>query len=86
VFSFYDVSPAVIYVNTSIEWSSDKLYKRGRHDDTKEGVASRMNLFEVEIMPIIEMYKKENKIPIIEVNGEQAIEKVHEDIKNALGL
>ena len=85
-FGFYGVEPIVIYVNVSVLWASARLTKRGRNDDTPEGIASRMNLFGKEIMPIIEMYKKENKIPMIEINGEQAIDPVHEEIKKALGI
>lgn len=86
VFPFFDMKPIVIYVNTSREWASDRLRSRGRHDDTEEGIKSRQDLFESDILPILDMYKKRGTPRVIEINGEQHIENVHEDIKKALSL
>ena len=86
VFPFFDMKPVVIYVNVSREWASDRLRNRGRHDDTEEGITSRQNLFETDIMPILDMYKKRGAPQIFEINGERHIEDVHTDIKKALEL
>ena len=53
-----------------------------RIDDTSEGVKKRLSIFQHETMPIVEYYKKQGKM--FEINGEQAIEKVFEEILNKL--
>ena len=50
-----------------------------RHDDHPDGIKTRLDLFEKETMPIIEYYKKTGK-KVIDINGEQSIEKVFADI------
>ncbi len=86
VFPFFDVKPVVIYVNVSREWASDRLRARGRHDDNDTGINSRMNLFESDIIPVLELYKSREYPEILEINGEQHIDDVHADIRKALEL
>ncbi|MFA6050583.1 MAG: nucleoside monophosphate kinase [Candidatus Paceibacterota bacterium] len=86
VFPFLDLAPVVIYINVSREWASDRLRARGRHDDSDTGINSRMNLFESDIIPVLEFYKSREYPEILEINGEQHIDDVHEDLKKALGL
>jgi adenylate kinase family enzyme len=86
VFPFFDAEPIVIYMNVSREWASQRLRDRGRHDDTEEGIASRQDLFESDIMPILEMYKQRGTPKILEINGENHIDNVHLELKKALSL
>lgn len=82
---FYKVSrPTVIYMNVSREWATDKLLKRGRKDDTKDGIENRMNWFDKDVMPVIEEYKKDQTYNFIEVNGEQSIEQVQKEINTKI--
>lgn len=53
-----------------------------RADDTPEGIKSRLDLFEIETLPVIEHYKKANKL--ITINGEQPIENVYRELKIAI--
>lgn len=84
VFPFYEAEPVVLYVDVSREWATEKLFGRGRHDDTKEGIDSRMDLFDTAIVPIVDMYKKRNTIPVLHINGEQSIDDVHAEIVKGL--
>ena len=59
-----------------------RLSKRGRQDDTESSINSRLDLFEKEVVPVIEYYKKANRL--IRINGEQSIENVHKDIMKSL--
>ncbi len=86
VFPFFDATPIVIYINVSREWATSRLLDRGRHDDTEAGISSRQNLFESDIIPILELYKKRNHPKILDINGEQHIDDVHKEIKKALDL
>lgn len=49
-----------------------------REDDTESGVKKRLDIFKNETMPVIEYFKEKGLV--IEINGEQEIEKVFEDI------
>ncbi len=49
-----------------------------RQDDTPEAINQRLDLFDQEVMPVIEFYEKKGLI--IKINGEQSIEKVQEEI------
>jgi adenylate kinase len=53
-----------------------------RTDDTKEGVAKRLRVFREETLPVVEYYKEQDKL--IEINGDQSMEKVFEDILKKL--
>lgn len=49
-----------------------------RQDDNPEAINSRLDLFEKEVQPVIDYYKKDGRI--ISIDGNQDIEKVFNDI------
>ena len=53
-----------------------------RTDDTKEAVVRRFAFFKKNVVPVINYYKKQNRL--MAINGDQSIEKVYQDIKIAL--
>jgi adenylate kinase len=53
-----------------------------RADDTEEGIKKRLEVFRTETLPVIEEYKKEKVL--IEINGEQSVEKVFGEILEKL--
>jgi adenylate kinase len=53
-----------------------------RIDDTSEVIKKRLKVFREETLPVVEHYKKQGKL--VEINGEQSIEKVFEDILDQL--
>lgn len=53
-----------------------------RKDDNEKSIKNRLNAYENETLPVIEMYKKERNL--IDINGEQPIEAVTRDIMEAL--
>ncbi|PIZ58969.1 adenylate kinase [bacterium (Candidatus Torokbacteria) CG_4_10_14_0_2_um_filter_35_8] len=62
---------------------SDKCPKCGgelfqREDDTPERIKVRLDTYKEVILPLVDYYKKQDKL--VEINGEQPIEKVFEDI------
>lgn len=84
--NFYNLSrPVVIYINVSKEHSRERLILRGRADDIKpEVIEKRLSWFDTEVSPAIEYFKHHSGYVFIEVNGEQAIEKVFADITSRL--
>lgn len=76
--------PALVYLKVSKKWSEEKLLARERIDDTKKDIAARLAWFDTEVVPAIAFYRNNPDYRFVEVDGEQAIEKVHADILNAL--
>jgi len=73
--------PAVIYINVSRKWSEEKLLRRGRSDDVNiSRIDKRLDWFDKDVIPSIEYFKSNPFFRVIEVNGEQSVEKVHEEI------
>lgn len=49
-----------------------------RADDTPEAINSRLDLFEKEVVPVVDFYEQKGKL--IRINGEQSIEDVYKEI------
>ncbi|MCI5108739.1 MAG: nucleoside monophosphate kinase [Candidatus Pacebacteria bacterium] len=74
-----------IHPHISRDEAERRLTERGRSDDvTKDGIKSRLDWFESDVVPAIEYYKESNKHKYIEVDGEKTIEEVYKDILEAL--
>jgi adenylate kinase family enzyme len=77
--------PIVIHLNVSRRWSIDHLLARGRMDDkTEEDINRRLDWFDKDVIPAFEFFKNNPEYRLIEINGEQSIEKVHADLIAAL--
>ena len=53
-----------------------------RKDDSKAGIRSRMHEYKEHVAPVLTYFRMHEKL--ITINGEQSIEKVHQDIARAL--
>ena len=78
--------PHIILINVSREWSKEKLLNRGRADDNLKDIDSRLDWYEKNVMPTVQHFREDPYYIIDEINGEQSIEKVHQDILVATGL
>jgi len=74
----------VIYINATPEGCTERLLGRQRSDDTKDAIAKRMEWFDREVLPCIEFFKQDKDCVVLDINGEQTIEKVHADIMKAV--
>ncbi len=74
---------AVIHLTASEEAVMKRLLSRGRQDDTEEAVRERFREYEEAALPIIQHFRNAG-VPVHDINGEQPVEKVHADIKQAL--
>lgn len=75
--------PTVVYLNVSRKWAEERLLSRGRADDrTLAKINKRLDWFELDVWPAVEYFKSNSLYRFIEINGEQPIEKVHQDILN----
>lgn len=83
---FYErESPFIVYLDVSDDWARDKLMRRGRKDDMKEDIDQRFEWFHKDAEPLMEHYKQSDYYRYLLINGEQSIEKVHEEIVEQIG-
>lgn len=73
--------PKVIFINTSREWSLNRLRERGREDDDREeDMIRKLDWFDKYVVPAMSYFKDKEGYEFIEINGEQSIEEVHKEI------
>lgn len=84
--NFYKfVKPVVVFMNISDKWAIERLRARGRaDDDTDKEIMDRLAFYEKDVKPAIQYYRESPDYIFLDINGEQPIEKVHEDIMNEL--
>jgi len=69
-----------VFLETSEEWSTQRLLGRGRSDDSLKSIKERQAYFEKDVVPVIDYYEKESKYKLMRINGEQSVEAVHQEI------
>ncbi|OGZ59308.1 MAG: hypothetical protein A3F94_01205 [Candidatus Spechtbacteria bacterium RIFCSPLOWO2_12_FULL_38_22] len=67
-----------LYLEISFDEGMRRLLGRKRYDDNKKAIEGRMEFFEKRVTPVVEYYKKQGKLIVI--NGEQRPEKINQDI------
>jgi len=75
----------IIYIKIGDEEAIKRNLLRGRHDDTKEGMAKRIEEFKNNVVPSMNYFKGKEGYEIYTINGEQSRENVFKDIINKLG-
>ena len=74
-------NPVVIYLDVTESTSRVHLEKRGREDDKdKNAVDSRMNWFETDVLPTLDIYLHDPRYNVVHVNGNQTIEEVYREM------
>lgn len=87
MFDFYSrKNRFIVHINVSDEWTMNKLLARGRIDDIKESIDRRLKWFNINSPEIISFFDNEKDYTVLVIDGEQDIEKVHQDILKGLGL
>lgn len=74
---------AVVHLNAHNNVVLQRLLDRGRQDDIPKAIQERFKEYETDIKPVINIMHEHN-IPVLEINGEQSPEQVHQDVKMAL--
>lgn len=86
-FSFYNrPNPTVVHINISDEIGIERLLKRGRADDTEETIRRRLAWSREEWQKILARLEKNPGYTVLEINGDQSIEAVHQEILTKLKL
>ncbi|MDP3962726.1 MAG: nucleoside monophosphate kinase [bacterium] len=87
IFGFYKLEKAhVIYIDVKKDESVNRLMARKRMDDTRENIEERLSWFERDVIPAIGFYSDNKEYDFFIINGEQAVEAVHDDILKALKI
>lgn len=74
----------VVFLSVTPEEIMKRLLSRGRADDNITAIEGRIDYFEKSVLPVLDYYREQGRL--IEINGEQPMEKVHTDVVKALGL
>jgi adenylate kinase len=72
--------PVVVVLNISKELSKQRLLSRGRSDDKVDDIDSRLAWYESNVIPTIDFFRHNDYYKVIDINGDQPIEKVNADI------
>ncbi len=86
---FYGFSnhATVIYLDVTENFALARIAERNREDDsTLENAKRKMEWFEQDILPILDLYSHDPRYTFVHIKGEQDIEKVHKDILEKLDL
>jgi adenylate kinase len=75
----------IVSLELSEEESIKRLVKRGRNDDTEEAIKQRLGWHRAEVEPQLELMASRGRT-VHRINGEGAIEDIHQDILAALKL
>jgi len=73
---------AVIYINAPRPVLVERIFSRGRADDTREAAEERLRLYEEKTQPLLALFERRGIIH--RINGNQSIEAVTADIIAAL--
>lgn len=78
----------VVLLSVSEEWAHDRLMGRhGRKDDIlDEAVLRRLDWFKKDVLQTVGYLRKNPRYDILDINGEQSIEEVHQEILNKIKI
>lgn len=80
-------SPVVIYLDVAESGARTHIAGRGRADDKDEtDVTNRMNWFETDVLPTLDVYLHDPRYKVLHINGNQTINEVHQEILEKLAL
>lgn len=75
---------AAINIDVAIEEVTARMMARGREDDTAEGIARRLELYEQQTAPLLEWFSNHDKLVVIDGLGEE--DEVFGRVRAALDL
>lgn len=83
--SFYKRSPVtVINLDTPEEVVRKRMEGRARKDDTPESIEARLTWYREETLPVIDYYRSRPDTNVIDIDGMDTIDGVHDQIIKAL--
>jgi adenylate kinase family enzyme len=87
IFPFYGIEkPWIMYLEVDPEEIHKRLLKRGRKDDTLEGINRRLAWYETDVAPTVNFYRTSPEHRFLEMNGVGTVEAIHAEILKKVGL
>lgn len=87
IFNFFEIKDInLIYIKINRDEAVTRNKIRGREDDTEEVFMQRYEEHVNKEIPALNYFKEKEMCTLHEINGEQPIDKVHEDIIKALNI
>ncbi len=75
---------AALNIDVPLEEVTARMMARGRDDDTEEGIATRLRLYEEQTAPLLEWFAERNKLVVVDGLGDE--DDIFDRVKDALGL
>ncbi|MEK7147636.1 MAG: nucleoside monophosphate kinase [Patescibacteria group bacterium] len=72
--------PIVILIDVSKEWAKERLLARHRNDDDPMEIERRLAWYEKDVVATLKFFENNPDYRFVRINGEQTIEKVHQEI------
>lgn len=79
-------NPIFLNIEVSKEEVKKRMLLRGRGDDSDSAIDSRLAEYDRTVVPMLEAVKGNPFFKLMNINGEQSVEGVHNDIIAALGI
>jgi len=73
---------AVVYIDAPRPILVERIFRRGRADDTREAAEERLRLYEEKTQPLLALFEERGLIH--RINGDQTVEAVTDEILGAL--
>jgi adenylate kinase len=83
--TFYNRSPlTIVHLNTPEEVVCTRMKERARPDDTIESINARLTWYREETTSVLDYYTHRPDTRMIDIDGTQSIDGVHESIRKAI--
>lgn len=70
----------IVFIDVSRTWSKTRLLSRGRKDDNDRDIEARLDWYDINVLPTVEIFKKDPRYIFVRVHGEKTIDEVHKSI------
>ncbi len=87
-FQFYKrARPIVVVINVSEAWATKRLLERQRADDIPADIKNRLSWYDTQVVPAIKHFRDHSEYyKVVDLNGEQSIEAIHQALLQNAGL
>lgn len=78
--------PVVVIINVSEAWATKRLLERQRADDIPKDIKNRLGWYEEQVVPAINHFRHSEHYKVLDVNGEQSVQAVHQELLRGVGF
>lgn len=71
-------------IDVPLDEVTSRMLARGREDDTEEGIARRLELYEEQTAPLLDWFAQRNKLVVVDGLGEE--DEIYARVRGSLGL